>query len=392
MPITRTVIAAVILSASSSAVSAQAPAGDERQRFTVLMRSLEALPVRLAEINENAVHVWDEAGELKRIARKDVLGLISDEVFIQRDPDTGEAVLADGQRLPGTSIQRSVENDDALLWLHQRLRQVMIPIDSLRTARFQPGAPLPEPGVADVLRLTNGDRIEGFITGIGEAISLDVNGTEASVPLDRVASIRLVAIGAAERASESLRIWLTDGTVMDVRAIGLGEDGVVRVEQPLLAPEITQQFHGLRDVAGILFDPEVLIPLASLDAPSISGPPTRYTTPAPVLLDDVAPLGLARLQLNGPLTARWRIPPGVTAFAAEAILPREAFRWGHCEVIVLDDDREVFRATLSRTTPRVKIQVPLAGSELTIRIDEGEYGPIQDRIVLERAALLRGGR
>lgn len=360
-------------------------------RFTLLTRDLGTVPVQLIEISENAIEVRDETGALKRFNRQEVLGLISAGATLRPDDDAGEVWLSDGQRLPGTSLQRSVSDDESLLWLHQRLRQVSIPIEALHTVRFQPGAPLPTPGVADVLRLTNGDRVEGFITGIGDAITLDVNGQETSVPLDRVASMRLVAVSES-RPRDVVRLWLTDGTIMDVAGIALSDDGVLRVDRPRMAPEITQQFHDLKDVAGILFNPDLLLPLASLETPSITGPPTRYITPEPMVVDPVAALGLARVRLDGPLTVRWRLPAGTTGFAAEAVLPPEAHRWGHCELIVLDDEREVFRTTLNRTTPRAVIRVPLSGSELSIRIEEGDYGPILDRVILERAALLRESR
>lgn len=371
--------------------SAAAQRDESFDRFTLLTRNLEAHNVQLIEISPNAVHVRDDSGALKRLPRAEVLGLINPDARLAPNTDMGEVILADGQRLPGTPLQRSVSDNTALLWLHQRLRQVAIPIESLRTVRLISTARLPAPGLADVLLLTNGDRVEGFITGISDVITLDVNGTETTVPIDRVNSMRLVAMGEQAR-SDAVRLWLADGTVLDVTQVAMGDDGIVRLEKPMLVPEIAQLFHSLKDVAGILFEPDLLIPLASLDEPSVTGPPTRYVTPSPKVLDEVAPLGLARLRLDGPLTARWRVPEGVTGFAAEAALPEEAMNWGHCELIVLDDDREVFRATLDRATPRARIQVPLTGSELTVRIEEGQYGPILDRVVLERAGLLRAPR
>lgn len=381
------VLCAISMLAASVAAQAQTlETGPDR--FTLLTRDLSTMPVQLIEISENAIQVRDESGALKRFSRQDVLGLISAGAVLRLDEDAGEVWFSDGQRLPGTSLQRSVTDDETLLWLHQSLRQVAIPIDALHTVRFQPGAPLPTPGVADVLRLVNGDRVEGFITGIGESITLDINGQETSVPLERVASMRLVAVSDA-RPANVVRLWLTDGTIMDVNGIALSDDGVLRLERPVLAPEIAQRFYDLKDVAGILFNPNLLLPLASLDMPTVTGPPTRYITPEPMVIDPIAPLGLARVRLDGPLTARWRLPSGTTGFSAEAVLPPEAHRWGHCELIVLDDEREVFRTVLNRATPRALIRVPLRGSELSIRIEEGDFGPILDRVLLERAALLR---
>ena len=105
-------------------------------------------------------------------------------------------------------------------------------------------------------------------------------------------------------------------------------------------------------------------------------------------LDDFAPLGLSRVEFRGPVTVRYDLVSGPMYFSAEARLSRMARSWGDCELVIRDDEQEVFRARLNAEHPTASIGVALHGSQLTIEITEGSNGPIQDHVVLHRAMLL----
>jgi hypothetical protein len=82
------------------------------------------------------------------------------------------------------------------------------------------------------------------------------------------------------------------------------------------------------------------------------------------------------------------LPVGAAHFQADVQFPVLARTIGDCDVVVLDDGHEVFQARLNARHPSASIAVPLSGSILTIEVREGSSGPIQNRVVLNRAAIL----
>ncbi|MHC5005653.1 MAG: hypothetical protein ACYTJ0_21340, partial [Planctomycetota bacterium] len=242
---------------------------------------------------------------------------------------------------------------------------------------------------SDVVMLANGDRLEGFIVALGDPISLEVTGPDGpeivDVPLDRAAAVAMVTPSQppAER-----RVWFTDGTIINVSSLRVGDDGFVRLSSPMVGSEMLEHRLRLGEIAAVLFGPGLMQPLAELTPSGIAGPESRYVIPSPASIDPGAPLGLSRLEYRGPMVARYALPTGASRFAAEATLPVESRDWGDYELLVRDDDRVVFRAQLDRERPSASINVAVTGTELTIELTEGRHGPIQDRLHLDRAALL----
>ena len=134
-----------------------------------------------------------------------------------------------------------------------------------------------------------------------------------------------------------------------------------------------------------------MTPFADLSLIRVEGPATRYEVPPPIALDEAPPLGLARVELRGPLSARYALfaVAGELRFMAEAKRPVTASAWSDFELVLSDDQGEVFRTRLNDAHPTASIDVRLRGPVLTIQITEGDYGPIQDHLILHRAMLLR---
>ena len=86
-----------------------------------------------------------------------------------------------------------------------------------------------------------------------------------------------------------------------------------------------------------------------------------------------------------------------------AELPEDCRTWGDCVLVMTvgsgEHPRELFRAGLNAANPRAEFNLALPKSDgrstaLTVTVEAGAFGPIQDRVVLERAVLLmapRGG-
>ena len=118
------------------------------------------------------------------------------------------------------------------------------------------------------------------------------------IPLDRAAAVTMVA---PRRAPRGRRLWLRDGTVLDVERIEVSEDQYVKlVSSSAATPEGSVEVQ-LADVVAVLFNPGRMIPLASLRPTRIDGPPTRYRCPGPALESRPAPLELSSIEYRGPL-------------------------------------------------------------------------------------------
>jgi hypothetical protein len=191
-----------------------------------------------------------------------------------------------------------------------------------------------------------------------------------------------------DRRPAGRRVWFADGTVADVDEIRLGADGFIHLGGRWFSSGAQSEGLSLADIAGVLFHPGSMIPLASVAPTSVEGPPTRYTIPRPRLRETAAVLELGVIEYHGPLTAHYPVPAGCRRFAARAELPVGSREWGDYVLVVRSDGVEKLRRRLNALAPAADINVELDGAELTIEILPGKRGPIQDRLVLRRAMLL----
>ena len=358
-------------------------------RFLIVPRGLGAEAVRLAAIDSRTIEYRVGDGSMQRMPIDQCVALVSlDEEG--NASEMGILELADGQRLPGQAISGQDAASDSLVWDHPTLGRLRVPLDRIRAVAFLAGARPPGESDADAVLLTNGDRIEGFVIALGDPIVIDMvvetQTEQLEIPRERVESVRLVT---PRQTPVGRRVWLTDGSIVDVQQLLLTDDGFVRLTGlPLVAGDKDVRLR-LTDIAAVLFDPAGLSGLAQLKPNRIDGPSTRYSLPAPKLLQaSEAPLGLADVEIRGPIRVRYALPSKQMQFAAEAVLPPSAREWGDFDLIIRVDDREVLREHLSADRPVVAINTELRGSQLTIELAEGAYGPIDDRIILRRAMLL----
>jgi hypothetical protein len=374
-----------------AAVAAVTAAAGASGNFMLVRRDHPVEMVTVAEI-----------GAHRLVHRAGATGWVTvprDECVALLDPDAilapgmrGWLRLADGQRFPGQALSGSRPDEGVLVWIQSSwLGRMEVPLDRIESVTFVGGAALPAPGDADTLRLANGDCLEGLVTALGDPITVEVFDGEGAgprtveLPLDRVVGVRMVT---PPRRPEGRRLWLVDGTVVDVGEVMLGDDGFFRLEGlPLVAEEEVGRIE-MEAVAGVQFDARGLVPFAAIAPVRVEGPPTRYTVPAPSVVDEFAPLGLGRVEFRGPVSVQYLLPPGSSYLSAEAALPVQARSWGDCELVIREDDEQIFTARLNAERPAASIGVGLNGSQLTVEITEGAGGPVQDQVVLLRAMVL----
>jgi len=370
---------AVVLAAAPAALA-------KSGNFLLIRRDMPVQTVEVAEIGARRLVFREDGGSWVSVSRGRCVALLNTDVLIVPRRQ-GWLDLADGQRFPGQALS-AARMTDVLVWIQSSwLGRMEVPLDHIRSALFQSSAVVPPQGDADVLLLANGDLIEGFITSLGDPVSLELTDADTAaidLPLGRVHAVRMVT---PPQKPTGPRLWLLDGTIVEARQVLLSDDGFYRLEGVAFTQEDSYRI-ALDGVAALLFDPDALVPFADLTPRRVEGPPTRYVVPAPRALDDHAPLGLSRLEFRGPITVYYVLPAGAMYFAAEAQLPAPSRAWGDCELIIRDDDRTVFTARLNAETPTASIGVRLSGSTLTVEVTEGAAGPIHDHVVLFRSLIL----
>ncbi len=382
-PITRLVTG--LVAAMAVASDAMAASGS----FLLIRRDMRVQTVEVAQIGERRLVFREDGGGWASVSLDRCVALLrTDAVIIPRQQ--GWLTLTDDQRFPGQALSGARVAEDVFVWNQSSwLGRMAVPLDRVASVAFDSNVTVPPPGEQDVLLLVNGDRVEGFVTALGDPISLELpdndNGpTAIELPVGRVRAVRMVS---PPQDPTGHRLWLVDGTIVDVERVMLGDDGYYQLEGVPFTEETSVRIAP-SGVAAVLFDPAALVPFASLQPRRVEGPPMRYVVPRPEVVDSRAALGLFEIEFRGPLAAHYVLPPGATYFAAEARMPELARAWGDCVLIIRDNGREIFSGRLNAETPTAVIGVRLTGSMLTVEVTEGSAGPIQDRVVLSRSLIL----
>jgi hypothetical protein len=314
-----------------------------------------------------------------------------------------EMVMADGQRVPGLLAGAFTDPDGGMriVWKHLGLGAIDVPLDRVAGFSLQGGAPIPVVQAADVVKLANGDVIEGIVERIGEVFVIEKDGERREVPVDRI-----VSCGFVTSPSQRLpvRVWQADGTVLDGTELRPVGDLAFALAGPSLLPGrslvvlTAEEMHG----ATLGNDAEVrIVPLASLE-PKADAPAdvqlASHRPRAPEALDANPPLGLASLELRGPVRLVYELPKGSERLIGQLLVRERLREWAHAPVVVKQGTRELASATLDAERPVLDLDLRLdpalsgADAALTIEVGEGQRAGIGDVLVLDRAlVIVRGG-
>ncbi len=368
------------------------------ESFLLITEHLEAKPIRLIGFDSERLR-YSEPGEqrVQTLPLERCIALVKERPPARATTENGLLRLADGRKYPG---EPATPRSDAQLretfgWHSSWLGRLAVPFEEIRSINLRP---LDAGGRVDVVALerddqlredavylTNGDVLSGFIARIGENLVLEVDEGERTIelPLERIAAVRLMT--PPRSSAKRPRAWLADGTIMDVRAIEIDGGGMTRIIGGDHSSTGTRL--DVRHLAGVLLAPSRMTPLAALDPSEVTGPASRYTIPKPVVLEEDALLGLAPIELRGPIRVNYEVPDGTVRFAAEAVLPEVSRHYGDFELIVSDGERELFRQRITGADPVASIHVPVESGVIVIELVEGPHGAIHNHIILRRAML-----
>jgi hypothetical protein len=318
----------------------------------------------------------------------------------------GSLLLTDGQRLTGAPSVVGVD-DELVAWSQPRLGIVSVPIEHVRhisMPRSMASGKLPAPltpDIDDVILLTNGDTLRGFVETIGIETAIEL----ATGSLIEAETMRIDQILLANEPANAAgtHIWLADGSVLAVSGLeteyaqdtplvlGLLQDQPVTSALASRDPsEADATPFGLAfsfklsELQAVSFDSQLLVPISKLAAES-SGREVIVDTRG------FASLGCANIHMPGPMRSTWRLPQGAQHLALTATLPRKARAWGNLIFVVRTDGNEISRHAINADSPVVRLNLDISGAQtFSLEITEGEFGPVQDRLVLSQGLVLIG--
>ncbi|MBC7834462.1 MAG: hypothetical protein H7Y88_05090 [Phycisphaerales bacterium] len=421
-----------------------APASSPHPAYALIDSSLRAVPIRLVSFAGITLSYLDETGaartmttdEIVAIAPLSWLGLdaplpvptsLQDEAPATVEDSPEEEVdldprqprqppkplppprisqwileLADHQRFPGHAAAAQPDTADSFAWEHPLLGRLVFSIDSAAALWSHKSArPAPAPAGDDSVLLANGDTLRGLVESIGDVIKISPAGAHRplELPWDRVTAM---TIASEPALPDGPMLWLTDSTACRFNTLSLQPEGLA-IEIPRAEPgSAPAAMHSVSidpaNFAAILIDTDQTSALAM--AALTSQKSADDSRPRQARLgDSAAPLLAAPIELPGPMTVQWSLPVGTTRLAGWARLPDDCLDWGDCVLTVSIAQagqagvaNVLATHRLNAESPRVRLDCDLgppsaAPRLLTITLDQGERGPIQDRVILEHVLI-----
>lgn len=412
----RTLALALALASTGAMVCVAGALAAPAPTRVVVGQDLARQPIALASIGPDAIGVVQH-NTIARLSPDGVLAILPPrgEVVWQDDavPLAGDLLsggggwvieLTDGQRLrgrPGASGDPEIVSWVELPGLAPL--KLELPIERVRLIARSATARPAATSVDDRVETANGDVLLGFVASVGSAVEVELDNGVAALELGLISRIDLA--NPAMQGTQPM-VWLVDGSVLAAERFVEASSGRLAFELAVEPAAGAPPRRGPRidvpigSVAAIELEPGRLVSLvATSEVESGSGTSMsseRRWTPAARLGDPArAPLGLADIELPGPMEIRAELPAAADRFWTEAVLAKPS-AWSDATLVVeLERSRgqrdELARVDLSRDRRAGVIAVDLdaigVARTLVVRLESGARGPIRDRVILRQPAL-----
>ncbi len=396
-----TLVTALLLSCAPIASAQISNTPNDPERRVLIDRDLNAREITLLSLTDEAIVYEDDQGRTRQASIGGLVALLpidepreapSDAADTDSLNPAGVLELADGQRLPGEHATTGGD-EDTIIWTHPVFGRLSINLD--RVARAVLHQTEQQNTIAasadtdmDHLVLANGDLVSGFIISMGDPIEIEVDGEILAIDAQRVANVQLAN---PDQPMQGLVVWLDDGSVVVVTTIDASEGDALELTLPTGQTGVfpvgaldTVAFHAGRLQGLASIEPTRQRPIGE----------RRVGQPSRILNDPVyqssSQLRAPDIEIPGPMRIEWPLPQGARRFATIAEMPFSAIPWGDCILTVQIDSIEHTRQRISAEQPRLEINLPIErhAQTLTITIEPGAWGPINDRVTLRRPLLL----
>jgi len=378
------------------------------ERRVIVDRDLARIEATSVEFGPDQTRYRDNNGKAQSIATSAILmvlpaepkpagtvkGIEWREIADVETGPLGRVEMLDGQMIPGKLVA-GVAKQDCIRWEHSLLGVMELPLDGISRLVFKPGTPsVAVNGTSDSIQFTNGDVARGTLEKIEIAeesaaaqLTMDVAGKPFSAGLDRVVSVTLAN---PPSQAQGVFVWLRDGTVAGSREAQFATTGLtlsgslLGADKPLTIP--------WDEVVGVNVDAGKVIALSSVATSEVLAIEGRAWAAEPVVESSGSvPAGVGEVDLSGPIKVRWSLPGSARLVSMVAMLPPSARTMGDC-VLVVECGGKTVRQRLHGGEPSVFVRLeptdPAGAGTLTVTIESGEGGSIQDRVVLRRAIVL----
>jgi hypothetical protein len=283
-------VVSVAMLVAASIAGAQKSAGDVPPTRVMIDRSLSRSPVRVtgyagASVSFVLEQAWP-SGTVRTKQLADVAAIIG--AGERTDPARAGASLVelvDGTRLFG-SLEQPTEGDrsgESAIAHATSIGDVSFDLDHLSRLVFDATAecaPL-APGDADVVELANGDRMEGLVASLWPLVVEDAADASKKTELtpDRV---RQIVMSNKRRESGLSRVWLRDGSIVNVSSFVKSDGGELAGEARVDGNDgVLRLRAGADRVLALVMSGTKLVPLSEIPVSAYRPGAGRRWAPGP---------------------------------------------------------------------------------------------------------------
>lgn len=375
------------------------------ERRVIVDRDLTRIDATAVDFGPDQTRYRDSKGKAQTIATSSILMVLPAEAKPQgtvkgiewreiADVETGplgRVEMLDGQVIPGKVVAGAAKTD-TIRWEHSLLGVMELPLDGIARLVFKPGTPtVAVNGTSDAIQFTNGDVARGTLEKVelteastAAMVTMDVAGKSFTAGTDRVVSVTLAN---PPTRPQGVFVWLRDGTVAGSKEAQFATTGLT-LSGSLLGSD-TPMTIPWDEVVGVNMDAAKVVALSSIAMSEVKPIEGRAWAAEPVVESSAsAQAGVGEVDLSGPIQVRWSLPGGARMVSMVAMLPPSARTMGDC-LLVVECGGKTVRQRLHGGEPSVFVRLeptdPASAGTLTVTIESGEGGSIQDRVVLRRA-------
>ena len=387
--------------------------------WTICTDELELIESAIDQMNQNEIILIDKFGVRRSISTADIffvhptsredsqLSSQSLDQPIENSPrsdaqQTRFISLTDGQIIQG--IINDSDNPDVISYTlfadatprgHAQIDLEHILTIGKSSPFLTPVAS--EPLQSDTITTTAGDRIMGFIESIGTTTNIDTDDGMVQIPLQRIDTIALANI---KEPTPGFFLTTDSGSRFrsDDFSIDFAHSASINGQSESIGLKAEAQTNWLlkpNDIAAadVLHSSKRIESLASIAPGTIEPTGDRSWTPTPTLIQSPANPIHATIDLRAPVRVLYPLPNGSSRFACTLVA--QIGTWTDCNASIIAHTRTknstvLFTAPMNADQPTHKINIilPPNTTGLEIRIDPGNFGPIQDRVLIKDPRLL----
>ena len=341
----------------------------------------ETLPVTIQAIDDSSIQFSREDGRMESVPFRKIDFISMDveskvpKTRFNAIRSTGSVRLVDGGVLTGKPKQET----GGFTWRNWWTGPITMPLEEISSfTRFEASQRIESSNVDDVVSLSNGDRISGFVDSIENGIiTLEKeDGTVLEIPQE---SIDQAFFANRVTPTSGPALWTTLGDRLVVDSISYDQNaGFIIGKRPM-----SQDLIG-----GFVFENDRITPLSSRPITLHETPKTpRYHLPRPVISRGANRMDASIIELKGPLRAEWKLQSPGLRFVSTLVVPQASRRHAEMEIRILDGDELLVSFEMDSSNPTMDVSVRISGEVLTLEVLDSGGGPIMDQIEIHEALL-----